>query len=168
VLLDSTSLESTAGKQATELGWKVVVDNTCDDWPAEEAAAYLVNRLRELRGLTNRVCLLSAGEVTVTIPQGIAGNGGRNQHFLLEAARRIAGEEIVVLSAGSDGVDGNSPAAGGVVDGMTVERAVRAGSSVEEALRSFNSYPLLEELGDAITTGPTGNNLRDLRILLAP
>jgi hydroxypyruvate reductase len=146
----------------------VVVDNTCDDWPAEEAAAYLVNRLRELRGLTNRVCLLSAGEVTVTIPQGIAGNGGRNQHFLLEAARRIAGEEIVVLSAGSDGVDGNSPAAGGVVDGMTVERAVRAGSSVEEALRSFNSYPLLEELGDAITTGPTGNNLRDLRILLAP
>jgi hydroxypyruvate reductase len=167
VLLDSTSLESTAGKRAVELGWQVVVDDTCDDWPAEEAAAYLIDRLRELRRLTGRVCLLSAGEVTVTIPHGASGNGGRNQHFLLEAARRIAGEEMVVLSAGSDGVDGNSPAAGGVVDGTTVERAHRAGSSVEDALRSFNSYPLLEKLGDAITTGPTGNNLRDLRILLA-
>jgi hydroxypyruvate reductase len=168
LLLDSTSLESTAGKRAAELGWQVVVDDTCDDWPAEEAAAYLVNRMRELRRLSGRVCLLSAGEVTVTIPQGATGNGGRNQHFLLEAARRIAGEEMVVLSAGSDGVDGNSPAAGGVVDGTTVERALRAGSSVEDALQSFNSYPLLEKLGDAITTGPTGNNLRDLRIVLAP
>ncbi|HEX2917459.1 MAG TPA: DUF4147 domain-containing protein [Edaphobacter sp.] len=168
VLLESTSLETTAGKRAAELGWKVVVDDTCDDWPAEDAAAYLVNRLRELRILSRRVCLLSAGEVTVTIPQGVAGNGGRNQHFLLEAARRIAGEEIVVLSAGSDGVDGNSPAAGGVVDGTSVERARQAGSTVDDALQSFNSYPLLQRLGDAITTGPTGNNLRDLRILLAP
>lgn len=168
VLLDSTSLETTAGKRAAELGWQVVVDDTCDDWPAEEAAAYLVNRLRELRRLSRRVCLLSAGEVTVTIPQGVAGNGGRNQHFSLEAARRIAGEEVVVLSVGSDGVDGNSPAAGGVVDGTTVERAKHLGSAVDDALRSFNSYPLLQKLGDAITTGPTGNNLRDLRILLAP
>jgi glycerate 2-kinase len=168
VLLDSTSLETTAGKRAGELGWHVLVDNSCDDKTAGEAAAYLVARVRELRKSGQRVCLLSAGEVTVTIPQGVAGNGGRNQHFLLEAARRIAGEEIVVLSAGSDGVDGNSPAAGGVVDGTTVERAKQTESSVDDALRSFNSYPLLEKLGDAITTGPTGNNLRDLRILLAP
>lgn len=168
VLLDSTSLETTAGKRAAELEWQVVVDDTCDDWPAEEAAAYLVNRLRELRRLSSRVCLLSTGEVTVTIPQGGGGNGGRNQHFLLEAARRMASEEFVVLSVGSDGVDGNSPAAGGVVDGTTVERAMQVGIPVDDALRSFNSYPLLEKLGDAITTGPTGNNLRDLRILLAP
>lgn len=168
VLLDSTSLETTAGKRAAELEWQVVVDDTCDDWPADEAAAYLVNRLRELRRLSSRVCLLSTGEVTVTIPQGGGGNGGRNQHFLLEAARRMASEEFVVLSVGSDGVDGNSPAAGGVVDGTTVERAMQVGIPVDDALRSFNSYPLLEKLGDAITTGPTGNNLRDLRILLAP
>lgn len=168
VLLDSTSLETTAGKRGAELEWQVVVDDTCDDWPADEAAAYLVNRLRELRRLSSRVCLLSTGEVTVTIPQGGGGNGGRNQHFLLEAARRMASEEFVVLSVGSDGVDGNSPAAGGVVDGTTVERAMQVGIPVDDALRSFNSYPLLEKLGDAITTGPTGNNLRDLRILLAP
>jgi hydroxypyruvate reductase len=168
VLLDSSSLEGAAGKRAAELGWQVVVDNTCDDWAAEEAAAYLVNRLRELRRMSERVCLLSSGEVTVTVPHGLSGRGGRNQHFLLEAARRITGDRFAVLSVGSDGVDGNSPAAGGVVDGDTVERAVRAGSSVDEALASFNSYPLLQKLSDEITTGPTGNNLRDLRILLAP
>lgn len=168
VLLDSGSLEKAAGKRAAELGWQVVVDNTCDDWAADEAAAYLVNRLRELRGLTERVCLISSGEVTVTIPHGVSGSGGRNQHFLLEAARRIKGEGFTVLSVGSDGVDGNSPAAGGVVDGETVERAARSGYSVEEALASFRSYPLLQRLKDEILTGPTGNNLRDLRVLLAP
>ncbi len=146
----------------------MVVDNTCDDWKADEAAAYLVDRLRELRRTRKRVCLLSSGEVTVTVPHGLSGSGGRNQHFVLEAARRIAGEEITVLSVGSDGVDGNSPAAGGVADGSSVARAVRAGYPVEEALAAFNSYPLLSRLEDAITTGPTGNNLRDLRVLLAP
>ncbi|MEG9434820.1 DUF4147 domain-containing protein [Edaphobacter sp. HDX4] len=168
VLLDSSSLERAAEARATELGWHVTVDDTCDDWPADEAAVYLVNRLRELRRVQPRVCLLSAGEVTVTVPHGIAGQGGRNQHFVLQAARMIAGEEITVLSVGSDGVDGNSPAAGGIADKNTVERAMGLGSSVDQAIAEFASYPLLQKLGDAITTGATGNNLRDLRILLAP
>lgn len=168
VLLDSSSLEAAAGDRATELGWHVTVDDTCDDWSAGDAARYLVDRLRELRSGRERVCLLSAGEVTVTVPHGASGSGGRNQQFVLEASQHIAGGDAVVLSAGSDGVDGNSPAAGGVVDGTTVERATRAGLPVDEALADFNSYSLLERLGDAIVTGPTGNNLRDLRILLAP
>jgi hydroxypyruvate reductase len=75
--------------------------------------------------------------------------------------------EVVVLSAGTDGVDGDSPAAGAVVDGTTVERALRAGLSVEDALEGFDAYPLLAGIGDAIVTGPTGNNVRDLRILVA-
>jgi hydroxypyruvate reductase len=80
----------------------------------------------------------------------------------------IAGSEITVLSAGSDGIDGNSPAAGAVVDGTTTKRAEAAGYPVAAALEAFDSYSLLSGLGDAIVTGPTGNNLRDLRILLAP
>lgn len=168
VLLDSSSLEASAGQRATELGWHVVVDNTCDDWDAKEAAQYLVDRVRELRRTRQRVCLLSAGEVTVTIPRGADGSGGRNQHFVLEASRLIANDEIAVLSAGSDGVDGNSPAAGGIADGTTMDRAARQGYSVEQALAAFDSHSLLIELNDAIVTGPTGNNLRDLRILLAP
>lgn len=168
VLLDSSSLEHAAEDRAKELGWHVTIDDTCDDWPADRAAEYLVDRLHEVRRTQSRVCLLSAGEVTVTVPHGVAGRGGRNQHFVLEAAPMIAGEEITVLSVGSDGVDGNSPAAGGVSDGTTVERAFGIGSSVDQALATFESYPLLRELGDDITTGPTGNNLRDLRVLLAP
>jgi len=73
----------------------------------------------------------------------------------------------VVLSAGTDGIDGTSPAAGAVVDGTTNERARVAGLDPAVYLAGFNAFPLFQKLGDLIETGPTGNNVRDLRILLA-
>jgi glycerate 2-kinase len=167
LLLDSVSLEEAAAVRASELGWAVEIDHRCDDWSAERAAEYLVDRVRELRRERGRVCLVSAGEVTVRVPSGVHGRGGRNQHFALLCSERIAGDEITVLSAGSDGVDGNSSAAGAVVDGTTVARAEKSGYPVSVALEGFNSNVLLTQLGDAIKTGPTGNNLRDLRILQA-
>jgi glycerate 2-kinase len=153
-----------AAAAATRAGFAVEVDNSCDDWPYEKAAAYLLNRLRELRSKVSRVCLISGGEVTVTVRNG--GVGGRNQQFALVCAEPISGHDITVLSAGTDGIDGNSPAAGAVVDGSTVDRA-GAVEAVRHALSSFNAYPLFDVLGDTVITGPTGNNLRDLRILLA-
>lgn len=167
VLLGSASLEEAAAVRASELGWAVEIDHRCDDWGAERAAEYLVDRVRELRRERGKVCLVSAGEVTVRVPPGAHGRGGRNQHFALLCSERIAGDEITVLSAGSDGVDGNSSAAGAVVDGTTVARTEKSGYPVRVALEGFNSNDLLTRLGDAIETGPTGNNLRDLRILLA-
>ena len=73
---------------------------------------------------------------------------------------------MTILSAGTDGIDGNSPAAGAVIDGSTV---VRGGGieTVGHALAAFDAFPYLDALGDSVVTGPTGNNLRDLRILLA-
>jgi glycerate 2-kinase len=170
VLLDSASLEAAAAAHAEKLGWTVTIDHTCDDWSADDAAVYLVRRLVSLKAADPkaRVCLLSAGEVTVRIPAGATGSGGRNQHFALLCSQQIAGQDVVVLSAGSDGVDGNSPAAGAVVDGTTLARATALGYAVEDALAQFDSYGLLSQLGDAIMIGPTGNNLRDLRVLLAP
>ena len=153
-----------AAAAATRAGFAVEVDNSCDDWPYDKAAAYLLNRLRELRSKVSRVCLISGGEVTVTVRNG--GVGGRNQQFALVCAEPISGHDITVLSAGTDGIDGNSPAAGAVVDGSTVDRA-GAVEAVRHALSSFNAYPLFDVLGDTVITGPTGNNLRDLRILLA-
>ena len=161
---------------ATRAGFAVEVDNSCDDWPYDKAATYLLNRLHELRRTVSRVCLISGGEVTVTVRNG--GIGGRNQQFALACAEPISGHDITVLSAGTDGIDGNSPAAGAVVDGSTLNRVkdrikdrvkTRAGGAeaVQHALSGFNAYPLFDALGDAIITGPTGNNLRDLRILLA-
>jgi glycerate 2-kinase len=111
------------------------------------------------------VCLISGGEVTVKVVNG--GVGGRNQQFALACATKIAGENITVLSAGTDGIDGNSSAAGAVVDGTTVARAKAQGLDVATAIAKFDAYPLFDTLGDTIETGPTGNNLRDLRILLA-
>jgi glycerate 2-kinase len=156
-----------AAAAATRAGFAVEVDNSCDDWPYDKAASHLLHRLRELRRTVSRVCLISGGEVTVTVRDG--GAGGRNQQFALACAEQIAGEDITVLSAGTDGIDGNSPAAGAVVDGSTFDRAARGGeaNAVRNALATFNAYPLFDALGDAVMTGPTGNNLRDLRILLA-
>ena len=162
-ILSSAAAEKAAAEAASRAGFAVEIDHSCDDWEYTQAADYLLDRLRRLREGVSRACLISGGEVTVSVPQN-AGVGGRNQHFALYCADKIAGEEICVLSAGTDGVDGNSPAAGAVVDGTTV---ARAGGGVTSAKQKFDGFPLFERLGDALVTGPTGNNVRDLRVLVA-
>jgi len=164
VLSNKTAVEQ-AGVAAAKDGFAVEVDNSCDDWDYARAADYLLDKLRKLRKSVSRVCLISGGEVTVKVTNG--GIGGRNQHLALYCAEKIAGDNITVLSAGTDGIDGSSPAAGAVVDGTTIERAKAAGNDPAAALAGFNAHPLFDALGDAIMTGPTGNNVRDLRILLA-
>jgi glycerate 2-kinase len=164
ILSNQTAVEQ-ARAAAERAGFAVAVDNSCDDWDYELAADYLLKRLRELKKEASRVCLISGGEVTVKVRNG--GLGGRNQQFALACAAKIAGENITVLSAGTDGVDGNSPAAGAVADGTTMPRAQASGLDVHAALEKFDAYPFFSALGDAIETGPTGNNVRDLRILLA-
>ena len=164
VLSNQTAVEQ-ASAAAKAAGVAVHVDNSCDDWDHVRAAEYLVSRVRELRRGSERVCLISGGEVTVKVTNG--GVGGRNQQFALACAEKIADENITVLSAGTDGIDGNSPAAGAVADGTTLSRARARGLDARAALEKFDAYPFFSALGDAIETGPTGNNLRDLRILLA-
>ena len=151
VLSNETAVHA-AVERAALAGFAVEVDNSCDDWDYQDAADHLLRRLRELRRGVSRACLISGGEVTVKI-DGRAGVGGRNQQF--------------VLSSGTDGVDGNSPAAGAVVDGSTVTRSKARGYNVATAASQFDGFPLLEAIDDAIVTGPTGNNVRDLRIMLA-
>jgi len=162
ILSNQTAVEQ-ASDAARRAGFAVHVDNSCDDWDYERAADYLLKRLRELRKESEHLCLISGGEVTVKVTNG--GIGGRNQHFALVCATKIGGENITVLSAGTDGVDGNSPAAGALADGTTLSRALSSGLDAEKALEKFDAYPFFNALGDAIETGATGNNLRDLRIL---
>jgi hydroxypyruvate reductase len=164
LLSNKTAVDEAAVAAARE-GFAVEIDNSCDDWDYERTADYLLERVRGLRQKVSRVCLISGGEVTVKVTNG--GQGGRNQQFALACATRIAGQNITVLSAGTDGIDGNSPAAGAVIDGTTVARAKEAGIDPAAALSTFDAFPLFNALGDAIMTGPTGNNVRDLRILLA-
>lgn len=164
-ILSNQSAIEEASAAAERAGFIVHVDNSCDDWDYERAADYLLATVRELRKQCSPVCLISGGEVTVKVTKG--GVGGRNQQFALACAEKISGENLTVLSSGTDGVDGNSPAAGALVDGSTMDRARSRGLDVSAALREFDAYRLFNALGDAIETGPTGNNLRDLRILLA-
>src|SRR5258707_2807191 len=164
VLSNQTAVEQ-ASIAAERAGFVVRSDSSCDDWDYARAAEYLLQRLREMKREFGRACLISGGEATVKVTNG--GIGGRNQQFALACASQIAGESVTVLSAGTDGVDGNSSAAGAVVDGSTIERAKMKGLDARAALQKFDAYPFFRALGDAIETGPTGNNLRDLRILLA-
>jgi glycerate 2-kinase len=164
VLSNQTAIEE-ASVAAERAGFIVNVDNSCDDCDYERAAEYLLQRVRELRKQFSPVCLISGGEVVVRVTND--GVGGRNQQFALACAEKVVDENIVVLSAGTDGVDGNSSAAGALVDGATIARARARGLNARAALEKFDAYPFFHALGDVIETGPTGNNLRDLRIVLA-
>lgn len=165
VLSNACALQA-AVEWAARNGFATQIDNSCDDWDYRKAADYLLQRIRELRKGCSRVCLISGGELTVTV-DGKAGRGGRNQQFALYCAQRIAGENLCVLSAGTDGIDGNSPAAGAVADGTTMARATEKGLCAEAALAGFDAYPYFEALGDTVVTGATGTNVRDVRVLLA-
>jgi glycerate 2-kinase len=148
-------------------GYVSCCDNSTDDWPVEKAATYLLSQLeswqRENPG--QRVAIIADGEVSspVTGP----GTGGRNSAFVLACVEKIADRKITVLSAGTDGIDGNSPAAGAIADGQTLAHARVLGLDPSKFFQNSDAYTFFDKLGDAIVTGPTRNNLRDLRILLA-
>jgi glycerate 2-kinase len=110
------------------------------------------------------VALFAGGELSCPVTGD--GIGGRNAAFVLACVPKIVGKNIAVLSAGTDGIDGNSPAAGAVADGTTLKRAADLSMEHTAFLGASDAYTFFARLEDAIVTGPTGNNLRDLRILL--
>ncbi|GAK61734.1 glycerate 2-kinase [Candidatus Vecturithrix granuli] len=133
---------------------------------AKVHAAILKEILHSGHPLTAPACIISGGETTVSI-QG-DGLGGRNQEFVLAAAREIEGlSNVVILSAGTDGTDGPTDAAGAIADGDTVQRAQEKSLDPLAFLKNNDSYHFFEALGDLIKTGPTNTNVMDLRILLA-
>jgi glycerate 2-kinase len=142
-------------------------DNSTDDWPVEKAAEYLLEQLNALQAAhpSHRVALIADGEVSSPVTGD--GIGGRNAAFVLACVENIVGRRVAVLSAGTDGIDGNSPAAGAVADGETLGRAMAAGLDPGGAFRRSDAFTFFARLDDAVIIGPTGNNLRDLRILLS-
>lgn len=169
ILLSTHDLVENARTLAQKAGYFAVVDNSCDDWDYAAAARYLLERFHSLRKRNARLCLISVGEVTVTLNR-TPGAGGRNQQFALQCAmdlEKYQGEHLTVLSAGSDGIDGNTQVAGAIVDPTTVARARAFGYEPAESLATFNACPLFTAIGDSVVTGPTGHNLRDLRLLIA-
>jgi glycerate 2-kinase len=169
ILLSSHDLVENSRALAQKAGFYVVVDNSCDDWDYADAARYLLERFHSLRAVHPRLCLISVGEVTVTINR-VPGAGGRNQQFVMACAldlEKHPGERLAVFSAGSDGIDGNTQVAGAIADPTTVARAHAFGFHLKASLAAFDACPMFTALGDAVVTGSTGQNLRDLRLLLA-
>src|ERR1035441_7107238 len=118
ILLSSHDLVENARALAQKAGYYAAVDNSCDDWDYADAARYLLGRFHALRATHPRLCLISVGELTVKLDR-IPGAGGRNQQFVMECAlelEKYAGEQLTVLSAGSDGIDGNTQSAGAIAD----------------------------------------------------
>lgn len=118
-------------------------------------------------GAGRRVCAIASGETTVTVRGG--GRGGRNQEFALAAAGVLAehpGASVALLSIGTDGIDGPTDAAGGLVDETTAARAAGSGASIAAALADNDAYPCLARLGDLVVTGPTGTNVGDLVVVV--
>ncbi|MEW5909892.1 MAG: glycerate kinase [Thermodesulfobacteriota bacterium] len=113
------------------------------------------------------VCIISGGETTVTVTG--KGKGGRNQEFVLHAVPEIAGSDpAVVMSAGTDGTDGPTDAAGALADNRTLQRAREAGLDPDRFIKENNSYHFFKSLGDLIITGPTNTNVMDIRMILVP
>ena len=174
VLLDNnTALEAVAtAARKSELTVEIARDIA--DESIEPGVEKLLTRLGALKSsfhtTAGEVCLVSGGEFACPVRGD--GLGGRNLETALRLA--IAADqnsarvgEFVALCAGTDGIDGNSPAAGAIVDSTTTERARRIGLDPADFLNRSDSYSFFVALGDAVTTGPTGTNVRDLRILLA-
>ncbi|MCD6569238.1 MAG: glycerate kinase [Deltaproteobacteria bacterium] len=159
-----------AGDKARQLGYSTLIlssmieGNTADVAHAHAGIAFEI--ARSGNPIQSPACIISGGETTVMV-QG-SGLGGRNQEFALFCAKYIAGlhKNIVILSGGTDGTDGPTDAAGGIVDPYTEQRGRKKGLDIERTLNENDAYHYLEATGDLIKTGPTLTNVMDIHLIL--
>ena len=167
-LLSSANAVETMAHAAERLGWIVETDHELSDaWSVDQLMDHMITKLEHLQRqhADQTVAVLSGGEYSCPVTGD--GIGGRNQAFVLECVPRIAGRRVAVLSAGTDGLDGSSPAAGAVADGESLNRARQIRLDPETYATQADSHRFFAQLDDAIMTGPTGNNVRDLRMFVA-
>jgi glycerate-2-kinase len=165
IVVASNSTALLAAKEKAEgLGFHTSILSSTLQGEAREVARLLAHRARTAN-LNRPFCLLSGGETTVTVKG--AGLGGRNTELALAFALEI--EEIngiTLLSAGTDGTDGPTDAAGAVVDGQTISRARSMNLDATTYLNDNNSYTFFQKTDDLLITGPTGTNVMDIQIIL--
>lgn len=153
---------------AIALGYEVECVGAAITGEASAAGAAFVDRVRPGGPGSRPRCLIATGETTVTLPlTGVTGRGGRNQEFALGGAAGLRALGTAALaSAGTDGIDGPTDAAGAFADSSTLARAQELGLDPVAALAAHDSYRFFESLGDLIVTGPTHTNVGDIQILL--
>lgn len=169
VVASNAQALSAARLKARALGYTPLILSSMIEGETRQVAKVHTAMAREVlksgHPVSPPACLISGGETTVTIRGG--GRGGRNQEFALAAVPGISGSEhVVVLSAGTDGSDGPTDAAGALADSRSFTRAWRLGMDAHRFLTDNDAYPFFEALGDLLLTGPTGTNVMDLNIVL--
>jgi glycerate 2-kinase len=170
LVIGNNQLALVAAKEKAEaLGYQTLVLSSAIEGEARKVAIdHMImarNVLSGSRPIRPPACIISGGETTVTIRGD--GLGGRNQEFALAAAIEIDGlGGVVAFSGGTDGTDGPTDAAGGIVDGTTVQRGRDKGLDARSYLERNDSYPFLRTVGDLLITGPTLTNVMDLRVVL--
>jgi hydroxypyruvate reductase len=177
VLLENAGALISAERAARRLGFTTEIAREAVEQEVSEGCSMLLSKLlnasRRTSGARRGVCLISGGEFAC--PVSGHGVGGRNCESTLRWAVGLDAlgadargfSHAVALSAGTDGVDGNSPAAGAICDETTIERARQLKLDADSFLNESDAYTFFRALDDAIITGPTGTNVRDLRIMLA-
>jgi len=174
VLLDNDTAIESAVKAARSRGFEVLRISDLTEANVDEGCRELVKRLIEALRKKERVCLISGGEFVCPVLGN--GTGGRNSEASLRCAIEFEkrAEELktlnahaVALHAGTDGIDGNSLAAGAIADETTVKRAVQIGLNPENYLARSDAFSFFNALNDLVVTGPSGTNARDVRLLLA-
>lgn len=159
-----------AARHASELGYKPYIVTTSMDCEAKEAGAFLASMARSIESVDfcmSKPCAIIAGGETVVNLTG-HGVGGRNQELALSAARGIDGmDNIIIFSLGSDGTDGPTDAAGGIVDGNTITELRALGINCEDVLKENDSYSALRAVNSLIVTGATGTNVNDVAVVLS-
>jgi glycerate-2-kinase len=159
-----------AMEKAKELGFNATILSTEIQGEAIDAARWLAKKAIETKRLLEdkdgkKICLISGGETTVTVKG--KGKGGRNTELALVFALEVTGREgITFLSAGTDGTDGPTDAAGAIVSGETIQKAESLNLDPESYLANNDSYTFFSKTGELFITGPTGTNVMDLQIIL--
>lgn len=155
-----------AAKQCRALGYEPIIltDSLCCE--AREAGSFFASIAQFSARTCQKPCAWIAGGETIVHLTG-TGKGGRNQELALSAARGLSGlPNAVLFSVGSDGTDGPTDAAGGIVDGNTQDALRALGVDIEQTLRENDAYTALDRIGGLIRTGPTGTNVNDVTVLL--
>ena len=170
VIASNRQALAAAAECAHRQGWRAHVLPQALEGDSKKAARRFINEALAIASSDpeQQQCVIAGGETTVEVVGG--GRGGRNQEFALAVARKLhhASRPLLLLSAGSDGIDGPTDAAGAFVDSDSYTRAVDRGLQAKDYLASNDSYSYFDAIGDLLRCGPTGTNVADIKIALLP
>ena len=148
--------------KAKEIGYNPIITTTSLTGEAKDVGRCLIEKICKTK---DKDVFISGGETTVTIKGN--GKGGRNQEMVLGSIKSLEGNNIVFSSFATDGIDGESEAAGAIADGFSLIRAHERNLDIDKYLECNNSYEFFKKLGDLLLTGPTGTNVMDIQIIIS-